>query len=59
MVFSAANDADVESYQVTSFAVDPTPEELEEAALPPLSTLTADLQLPRPTGRPRSSTSRT
>ena len=46
MVFSAANDADVESYQVTSFAVDPTPEELEEAALPPLSALTADLQLP-------------
>ena len=46
MVFSAANSADVESYQVTSYAVDPTPEELERAAPPPLSSLTGDLQLP-------------
>jgi transglutaminase-like putative cysteine protease len=46
MVFSAANDADVESYQVTSYAVDPTPAELEAAAPPPLSSLTAELQLP-------------
>ncbi len=46
MVFSAANDADVESYQVTSYAVDPTPAELEAAAPPPLASLTAELQLP-------------
>ena len=46
MVFSAANAADVESYQVTSYAVDPTPQELETAAAPPLSSLTGDLQLP-------------
>jgi transglutaminase-like putative cysteine protease len=46
MVFSAANDADVESYQVTSYAVDPTPAELEAAAPPPLSSLTGALQLP-------------
>jgi transglutaminase-like putative cysteine protease len=46
MVFSAANDADVESYQVTSYAVDPTPAELEAAPPPQLSSLTGDLQLP-------------
>jgi len=46
MVFSAANGADVGSYQVTSYAVDPTPGELEAAPPPPLSSLTGDLQLP-------------
>ena len=46
MVFSAANAADVESYQVTSYVVDPTQQELETAAPPPLSSLTGDLQLP-------------
>ncbi|HEY6296229.1 MAG TPA: DUF3488 and transglutaminase-like domain-containing protein [Streptosporangiaceae bacterium] len=46
MFFSAANSADVESYQVISYAVDPTPAELEQAAAPPLSSLTGDLQLP-------------
>ncbi|MGH3257683.1 MAG: DUF3488 and transglutaminase-like domain-containing protein [Streptosporangiaceae bacterium] len=46
MVFSASNAADVESYQVTSYAVDPTPEELETAPPPPVSSMTGDLQLP-------------
>ncbi len=46
MVFSAANGADVGTYQVTSYAVDPTPAELEAAAPPRLSALTQDLQLP-------------
>jgi transglutaminase-like putative cysteine protease len=46
MVFSAANGVDVESYQVTSYAVDPTPEELETAPPPPASAMTGDLQLP-------------
>ena len=46
MVFSATNSVGVDSYQVTSYAVDPTPQELETAAPPPLSSLTGDLQLP-------------
>ena len=46
MVYSATDSADVESYQVTSYAVDPTPEELNAAAPPPLTSLTGDLQLP-------------
>ena len=47
MVFSAANSASVASYQVTSYAVDPTPQELEAATPPALSSpLTGDLQLP-------------
>jgi transglutaminase-like putative cysteine protease len=46
MVFSASNSVAVDSYQVTSYAVDPTPQELETAAPPPLSSLTGDLQLP-------------
>jgi len=47
MVFSAANSTNVASYQVTSYAVDPTPQELEAATPPALSSsLTGDLQLP-------------
>jgi transglutaminase-like putative cysteine protease len=46
MVYSATDSADVESYQVTSYAVDPTPQELKAAAPPPLPVLSADLQLP-------------
>src|SRR5579862_1589690 len=47
MVFSAADAANVASYRVTSYAVDPTAQELEAATPPALSApLTADLQLP-------------
>jgi transglutaminase-like putative cysteine protease len=46
MVYSAADSADVESYQVTSLAVDPTATELSDAPPPPLSVLTSELQLP-------------
>jgi transglutaminase-like putative cysteine protease len=46
MVYSAANDADVGSYRVTSLAVDPTAAQLNAAPPPPLASLAADLQLP-------------
>jgi transglutaminase-like putative cysteine protease len=45
MVFSQNPSADVQSYQVTSWAVDPTLAQLNDAASP-LTDLTADLQLP-------------
>jgi transglutaminase-like putative cysteine protease len=46
MMYSATDSADPASYQVTSYAVDPTPAELNSAPLPPLADLQADLQLP-------------
>jgi transglutaminase-like putative cysteine protease len=46
MVYSAANDAGVGSYRVTSLAVDPTAAQLNAAPPPPLAYLAADLQLP-------------
>jgi transglutaminase-like putative cysteine protease len=46
MMYSGTDSADVGSYQVTSFAVDPTGDELNAAPPPPVASLGADLQLP-------------
>jgi len=46
MVFSKENAAAVKSYVATSFAVDPTPEQLAKAATPSGADLKPDLELP-------------
>ncbi len=46
MVYSATDSTNAGSYEVTSFAVDPTAAELAAAPPPPLASLSADLQLP-------------
>jgi transglutaminase-like putative cysteine protease len=45
MVFSQASSANVQSYQASTFAIDPTGTQLNDAKAPPRN-LTADLQLP-------------